>query len=232
MINNHQLLIFGYFAINPILAAIVYANLSKDFSLFEKVGTIFSSMLVVFILCIVCIYFSADILKWFGVPFYVIQLGGGALILIVGVSQMLMSEQMVEVRSFMHKMTAFGQNQTNSPRLNSGMVFDSYVKNRLVSLGFSPLAIPIMVNPVSVMLMLAEGLDTNLIIQPRVLLIVFGICLIQIFVLLQATRVNRILSQIGLLTVNRVGGLFLTIIALQMLVTGLKSVVPYIIGAA
>jgi|GEM_PF-7070077 len=232
MINNHQLLIFGYFAINPILAAIVYINLSKDFSLFERVTTILSSIFFMFLIFIACTYFSGDLLKWLGIPLYVIQLGGGLLILIVGVSQMLMSEQMVEVRSFMHKMTAFGQNQTNAARLNSGMVFDSYVKDRRISLGFSPLVLPIMVNPVSVMLMLAKGADINLITQPLTLLAVFGICLIQGLVLFQAARINRILNQIGLLTVNRVGGLFLTVIALQMLVTGLKSVVPYIIGAA
>ncbi|HLX54538.1 MAG TPA: MarC family protein [Aquella sp.] len=232
MISNHQLLIFGYFAINPVLAAIVYINMSKDFSLSEKIGTILSSIFFVFIIFIACIYFSQDVLKWLGVPSYVVQLGGGLLILIVGVSQMLMSEQMVEVRSFMYKMTAFGQNQTTAPRLNSGMVFDSYVKDRRTSLGFSPLAIPIMVNPVSVMLMLSEGLDANLITEPSISLIVLGICLIQALVLLQATRVNHILNQIGLLTISRVGGLFLTVIALQMLVTGLKAVVPFVIGAA
>jgi len=230
MINDHQLLIFGYCAINPILCLIVYANVSKDFSLIKKISLILLSMFAVFVTFIAAIYYSKNILNWLAIPYYVIQLGGGLLVFIVGVGHLLFSDQMVELRSFINKMTIFGQNQTNPARMNSSMIFDSYKKNREASLGFSPLAIPIMINPVSVLIMLLEGTTINLSTQPHILLIILAICLVQTLFLYISNWLILNLGQIGLLTINRVIGLGLTIIGFEMLVNGIHSIIPILIG--
>jgi multiple antibiotic resistance protein len=230
MISSHLLPIVGFCAINPVLTTVVYANISRDLSIIQRVCAIMSSIILVFLFFLTCLNFGESCLTWLAIPSYVIQLGGGLLILIVGLGQMLASEQMVEIRTFIYKMTLFGQGKVNSVNLNSNVIFNNNKPHFLIFL-FSPLALPLMINPVSILLMLFEGQNVNLVLNPNITKIILTICMLQALILLRANWVLRILGQIGLLTINRVVGLFLTIIALQMFVTGLKTVIPVIMNA-
>lgn len=229
IINIHQLFIVIYAAINPLLAVTIYANITEDLSRWRRLLVVGLSMILLFVSCVLCVYWGNDILRWLGIPNYVVQLGGGILILIVGVLQILATDAMVEVRSFLHKMTAtFGQTKI-IPRLNSNLIFDNYNKERQISLGLIPLAIPIMLNPTLILVILFANLPQKLILEQHILLILLGICVIQGLALLGARTILRGLGQLGRLTLNRVIGLCLTVIAFEMLVAGIKSIIPIII---
>ncbi len=230
MINYIQLAIVIYCTTNPILTTTVYTNAYAQHSFSQKLRVIFFSLLSVFIILSSGLYFGRYFLSYLGVPFYAIQLGGGLLILLVGIGQMLFNESVMEFRFFMQKFsTMFGQSSTNA-KLNSSIIFDKYPNTLFFNWGIMPLALPIMINPVSVLLILFIGQQASPNIQIHLILILLVVCVIKALSLLSSSKFGLAITYLGALTINRIVGLFLTIIAFEMLIAGIKAIIPILLN--
>ena len=222
MINYWQMFIVMFCAINPVLAMVINASLKLKLNYPERIIVAGVCSLSVFSGLSLGLIYGKSVLNFLGIAFYIIELGGGLLILMIGTLNILANEYIWEARYYLQKLTmTFGMSSpVEKYKLNANMLFDNPESKLTCGLGFSPLALPVMLNPAS--LLIAIFFSNQVTIHSK--FAVLGIMLVlslAIFLLLMASSyLVKQLSQLWLLTINRISGLFLTVIALEMFISG------------
>ena len=203
-------ILVSLFAImNPLLSLSYYFNLTKNFNKQQKKTIITVCCFTIFILLTASLLFGKDFFDFLDIHSYTLRIGGGVLILIMGIEIVLK------------------KNEDNKSKENFPITYD---KNRILSLGVSPLAIPLIAGPGSiVMMILQSNSSTTIYSKLSIILMILILCLIIFLMFLLADFIRKFLGDLGILVLTKMLGLFLTALAFEMIIDGLKDALPIIL---
>lgn len=209
--HNYLQIFISLFAImNPLLALTVYLNITQDLNKAHKNLVIMVCGITVFIILNLCLYVGQAVLSILGIHPYALQLGGGVLILLIGIT------------------TILKQDDKKDKSSKDDMVID---RKRVISLGVSPLALPMVVGPGGIVMITLFGQDAPNITSKLVITgIVAILCVITVVFFSLADIISKFLGDLGILVMSKMLGLLLTAIAFELLVSGIKAVIPVLIG--
>jgi multiple antibiotic resistance protein len=175
-------------------------------------------VLIISFLCISCslILLAAvaqPLLDLFGFPLYAIHFGGGVLLVIIGVLNMLKVPDKKPVV----------ENTTASDKSNKNSIDGLWLGINPISLAsFSPAVIIVDIN----YSFMAQSISDKLGLVIVLLLVSLTFC----GLLMNARRIKNKFSAGGMLFLTRIIGLLITAVAFQMIVSGVVSIVPLVLG--
>lgn len=210
--NNYLQIFISLFAItNPIIALTIYLNVTNTLNREQKNLVITICGITTFIILNLCLYIGRIVLELLGIHPYALQLGGGVIILLIGIMTILTPAEKKEKSG-------------KSP-------YESVDRNRLISMGVSPLALPMVVGPGGIAMVILFGQDANnLGSKLAITAIIAVISVIVVVVFSLADVISRIMGELGVIVLNKIIGLLLTAIAFEMLIHGLRDALPVITG--
>lgn len=198
--------------INPFGALSIYLDLTRNFSTREKRKVAQIAAFSVFVVIAVFAVSGSALLNLLGISVGSFQVGGGILVLLIAIAMM------------------SGGNNPAKPDVgtaeDSEIVVHADVRN-LAAIAVVPLAIPMMIGPggISTVVIYATAAGDY---RGTVSIILAGaiISLICFSVLLAASRVSRFLGDTGLTILNRIMGMLLAAVSIEIIVAGLRALFP------
>lgn len=200
--------------INPFGALSIYLDLTQNLSTRERRKVAKMASITVMIAIMAFTLTGSTILKLFGISVGAFQVGGGILVLLIAISLM------------------NGGTNPAKPDVVIDENKDMEVSNRnvhhnLSAMAVVPLAIPMMIGPggISTVIIYASAAkdyrDTV-----SILIAGFVISLLCYIILLAAARVSQKLGDTGVTILNRVMGMLLAAVSVEIIVAGLKALFP------
>ncbi|OSI18794.1 MarC family protein [Neisseria dentiae] len=199
--------------INPFGALSIYLDLTRNLSTRERRKVAQMASLTVLIAITAFTLTGGVMLRLFGISVGAFQVGGGILVLLIAISMM---------------------NQGNNPAKpdvgtdeNNDITIRPKQMQNIGAIAVVPLAIPMMIGPggISTVIIYASAAkhykDTLSILAAG--LIISLICYI---VLMAAARVSKKLGDTGLTILNRIMGMLLAAVSVEIIVAGLKALFP------
>lgn len=207
MSNYLQIFITLLSLLNPVLAIGQYMNMTKGMEAEDKRSiSIVCGLAVVGILG-VFLFAGSYIMEGLSIHTYSLRLGGGVILLILGIKIIL-------------------GDSSSSDRTQPGEKVDI---GRIRTLGVSPLALPMVIGPASMVLVMIYGQDApNLLGKFAILFILVILAVIITVTFILADYIARAIGDIGIVVITKSMGLIITAIAFEMIVAGMQSVVPII----
>ena len=202
--------------INPFGALSIYLDLTRNLSKRERRKVAQMASITVMIVITAFGLTGGTILKLFGISFGAFQVGGGILILMIAISLM--------------------NSGTNPAKPDVGTDESNDITVRpkpeqsIAAIAVVPLAIPIMIGPggISTIIIYASAAknyrDTLIILAAGLI-----ISLICYTVLVAAASVSKKLGDTGLTILNRVMGMLLAAVSVEIIVAGLKALFPQLV---
>lgn len=204
-----QIILAFVVLINPSAALAMFVNLTNGYELPDKRRMAIIASATVFITVAFFALFGEAMLRGLGISLGSFRVAGGILLFIIALGMM---------------------NDGNNPaKPNEDEVTPPKPKNpnSLTGMAVVPLAIPMMIGP--------GGISTVIIYSSQVksamqmaFIIIAGLC-ISIFCyvsLMAAGRISKILGETGLNVINRIMGIILAALAVEIVVTGLRTIFP------
>ena len=198
----------GFFAImNPIGNVPIFIGLVSDADKTERKIIARRSVVLAFSIVVLFILFGKNIFNLFGISLESLQIAGSILIFLVGY-------QLLHGRtSKMHHPEKVGTANYSET----------------VNIAVSPLAIPILAGPGTISTALTFSAQANDLTTEVIVLTGFTIiCLATYVAFISADKIVSFLKESVITVITRLMGLLLTIIAAQMLITGIRNVVNQI----
>ena len=203
--------------INPFGALSIFLDLTRNNSTKErrKVAQI-ASLTVLVTICIFTLSGGA-LLKLLGISVGSFQVGGGILVLLIAISMMNGNNNPAK--------PDVGIKESNEITIQPGK------SSQIGAIAVVPLAIPMMIGPggISTVVIYASAAkdyqDTLSILAAG-----FLISLICYLILMAAARVSKWLGETGLTILNRIMGMLLAAVSIEIIVAGLKNLFPQLIG--
>lgn len=233
MINHYQLAIVTFSALNPVVAWIIFANLTNNLQLGQKIYLCLNCTIGTLFILTIILLTGSWILNKLGIAIYVIQLGGGLLVLLSGIFGLLVSNYQLELRYYAQKVAnLFAGNY----KITSYQLWLSTLLEQQTNPQINPerdwqvrlIPLTVLINPPVILIMLylsKQNSNDNF----NYLAILAAIIILFSCSLLFAASLIKKLGQVGLVIINQICGLFLTIIALEMLIDGFKGIIHLII---
>lgn len=197
------LVILDPFAVIPILLALTQRYSSK-----ERNSAVNIAALTVFIVLALSAAFGENILTVLGASLPSFRVGGGIILLLMGLA-MLRAEP--------------GQMRTTAGEQEAAQSSES--------IAIVPIAIPLLAGPGSISTVIIQmqrpGTDNHLL---WVIGVTFLVCLIVWLVLRLAGPIGKMLGPIGINVMNRLFGLILTALAIEIMANGLRGLFPALAG--
>lgn len=198
--------------INPFGALSIYLDLTRNFNTREKRKVAQIAAFSVFVVITVFAVSGSALLNLLGISVGSFQVGGGILVLLIAIAMM------------------SGGNNPAKPDVgtaeDSEIVVHADGRN-LAAIAVVPLAIPMMIGPggISTVVIYASAANDY---RGTVSIILAGaiIGLICFSVLLAASRVSRFLGDTGLTILNRIMGMLLAAVSIEIIVAGLRALFP------
>jgi multiple antibiotic resistance protein len=205
MHNYLQVFISLFCIMNPLLAITIYLNITNGMHALQKRLVLTVCGTTVFTILIACLFIGQKIMELLDIHQYALQLAGGLIVLLIGITTILKPDS---------KLTEAGND-------------DRFDRKRIISLGISPLALPMIVGPGGMVLMMLYSQESPGITGKLILIgIAFLVTLSVILVLSVSDYISKIMGEIGVLVLTKVMGLLLTAIAFEMLVSGVRGIIP------
>ncbi|WP_373742188.1 MarC family protein [Neisseria sp.] len=197
--------------INPFGALSIYLDLTQNHSTRERRKVARTSSLTVFIVITLFALAGGTILKILNISVGSFQVGGGILVLLIAISMM--------------------NDNGNPAKPNIGTDEGSDIviapKQSAAAIAVVPLAIPMMIGPggISTVIIYASAAKTyrDIISIIAAGLIVSAICYTTLMV---AARMSSWLGETGLTILNRIMGMLLAAVSVEIIVAGLKAIFP------
>ena len=212
--HNYLQIFISLFAImNPLLALTVYLNITQDLNRAHKRLVIIVCGVTVFIILTLFLFIGESLLGLLDIHPYALQLGGGVLILLIGITTILKQDDKKSDTSAQKNVTVD--------------------RKRVISLGVSPLALPMVVGPGGIVMIILFGQDASTIYSKLAItgiIMILSILVILFFSL--ADIISKFLGDLGILVMSKMLGLLLTAIAFELLISGIRGALPIIIRAA
>ena len=211
-----KLLVAFLVLINPFSALSIYLDLTQNHSTKEKRRIARTAALAVFIVIIVFALSGGILLKVLGISVGSFQVGGGILVLLIAISLM------------------NGNDNPAKPKIDPNSEEHHHaqqVRRNEKAIAVVPIAIPITIGP--------GGISTVIIYSSAAknysdiaLIIISGflVSLICYFILVVAGRISKRLGTTGLTILNRIMGMMLAAISVEIIVAGLKSIFPQLVA--
>lgn len=212
MANYFQMLISLFSILNPILAITIYLDITKGVSKEDKKKVAVTCATAVFILLTGFLFIGEVLLSMLSVHDYSIRIAGGLIVLLIGI------------------MMVVGPNDSNDKDTEHPPV---YSKDALISLGISPLALPMIVGPAAIVMVMLYGQEVHGILGKLEVTSIIVIVSLSVFgVLMAADYIAKGIGKAGLIVLTKIMGLIISAVAVEMIVEGLKSIVPILVKAA
>lgn len=204
-----QIILAFVVLINPSAALAMFVNLTNGYELPDKRRMAIIASATVFITVAFFALFGEAMLRGLGISLGSFRVAGGILLFIIALGMM--------------------SDGNNPAKPNEDEVTPPKPKNpsSLTGMAVVPLAIPMMIGP--------GGISTVIIYSSQVksamqmaFIIIAGLC-ISIFCyvsLMAAGRISKILGETGLNVINRIMGIILAALAVEIVVTGLRTIFP------
>ena len=211
-----KLLVALLVLINPFSALSIYLDLTQDHSTKEKRRIARTAALAVFIVIVVFALSGGILLKVLGISVGSFQVGGGILVLLIAISLM------------------NGNDNPAKPKIDPNSEEHHHaqqVRRNEKAIAVVPMAIPITIGP--------GGISTVIIYSSAAknysdiaLIIISGflVSLICYLILIVAGRISKRLGTTGLTILNRIMGMMLAAISVEIIVAGLKSIFPQLVA--
>ncbi|XXQ67594.1 MarC family protein [Neisseriaceae bacterium B1] len=199
--------------INPFGALPIYLNLTSDYSARDRRKVAQIASLSVFVTIAIFALSGNFILKLFGISTGAFQVGGGILVFLIAISMMSGGDNMAKPR--------IGESEHHEIHLQQ------IDRHKLISTSVVPIAIPMIIGPGGISTVVIYTSSANTLID-KGLVIAAGaiISLICLFSLLLANKISKWLGETGLAILNRVMGLLLAAVAVEIVVAGLRALFP------
>ena len=186
----------GFLAImNPLANTPIYMGLVQGASKAEKLRIAQTSTLTAFLIVSSFIIFGNYIFQFFGLTIPAFKLAGGVLIFFVGF-EMLQSK-----KSTIHN--------------QEPMEFDE-------SVAVSPLAIPILAGPGTIVTAMNYTINANYIHIGIIILMLAFILLVTYLSFVYSTKLIQLIGQGNIIVVGKLMGIILTVIGMGMIIGGIK----------
>ena len=186
----------GFFAImNPLANTPIYIGLVQGATKAEKLRIALTSTLLAFFIVGSFIIFGKYIFQFFGLTIPAFKLAGGILIFYVGF-EMLQSK----------KSSIHNQDATE---------FDE-------SVAVSPLAIPILAGPGTIVTAMNYTIDTNFIHIAIIILMLAFILFVTYLSFIYSTKLVQYIGQGLIIVIGKLMGIILTVIGMGMIIGGIK----------
>ena len=211
-----KLLVALLVLINPFSALSIYLDLTQDHSTKEKRRIARTAALAVFIVIVVFALSGGILLKVLGISVGSFKVGGGILVLLIAISLM------------------NGNDNPAKPKIDPNSEEHHHaqqVRRNEKAIAVVPIAIPITIGP--------GGISTVIIYSSAAknysdiaLIIISGflVSLICYLILIVAGRISKRLGTTGLTILNRIMGMMLAAISVEIIVAGLKSIFPQLVA--
>ncbi|MDK4530327.1 MarC family protein [Kingella kingae] len=199
--------------INPFSALPVYLDLTKQYDKAERRKVAQIASFTLFVTIAVFALSGNFILKLFGISTGAFQVGGGILVFLIAISMMSSGDNMAK------------------PTIGDGEYHEISIQKidhtKLVSTSVVPIAIPMMIGPGGISTVVIYTSSANTLLD-KALVIIAGavISLICLISLLAANKISKLLGETGLTILNRVMGMLLAAVAVEIVVAGFKSLFP------
>ncbi|MDO4895456.1 MarC family protein [Moraxella sp.] len=191
--------------INPSGALILFLHFTSDYDLVSKRKVAQIACLTVFITIAFFVLFGQSILNGLGISLGSFRVAGGVLLFLIALSMMSDGKNPVKPKG------------------------DEVTQEVPHSLGIAvvPLAIPMMIGPggISTVIIYSAQMQT---MMDKMTIIVAGLC-ISLFCylsLMAAERISRLLGDTGLSVINRIMGIILAALSIEIIVSGLRAIFP------
>lgn len=199
---EHSLSVFlGFFAImNPIANTAVFVGLTKDLSRTQRVHTATKALVTCFLIVTVFALLGKTLFHFFGITLSALRIAGGILVFVIGYHML--------------------QGQSSNLHQQSDQPEDD--------IAISPLAIPILAGPGTIATAMnysASGEWTEISIT---IIIFAGLCLTTFVCFIVGQQLVSLFGKSGISIANRLMGLILTVIGVQMVISGVTEVVAHI----
>lgn len=202
--------------INPFSALSIYLDMTRKHSTKERRKIAQVAALTVFIVIAVFVVSGGFILKLLGISVGSFQVGGGILVLLIAISMM------------------SGNDNPAKPDMSPGsseIVIPANPKDNGMAMAVVPVAIPMMIGPggISTVIIYASAAknywDILLIIAAG-----FLISIICYLTLTASARISKWMGDTGLSILNRIMGMMLAAVSVEIIVAGLKAIFPQLLG--
>ncbi|EQC46074.1 MarC family protein [Bacteriovorax sp. Seq25_V] len=189
--------------LNPIGAIPVYISMTEDLSRPQRKSMTRACSIAVFITITVSLLLGSDILKFFGISIPSFTVGGGVLLFTMALS-------MIQAKNVEAKMNT-----------------QEITESSLREIGIVPLAIPLLSGPgtISTSIIYSKNFHSTFEwIAGIALMAVLSTCVY--FVLINADKIRERLGDLGVNVMTRIMGLILLAMSVEMMVGGLKKMIP------
>lgn len=213
MTNYFQMLISLFSILNPILAITVYLDITHGMSKEERKKVAITCTTAVFLLLTGFLFIGQILLSMLSVHDYSIRIAGGLIVLLIGI------------------LMVIGPNDEEEKTKDKKE--QVYGKDSLISLGISPLALPLLVGPAAIVMVMLYGQEVHGVLGKLAVESIIIISSILVFVILMASSyISKALGKVGLIVLTKIMGLIISAVAVEMIVEGLKTIVPILTRAA
>ncbi len=194
--------------LDPFAAVPIFLALTKTYSDDERGRIANISAITVLLVLVVASLSGETLLNTMGTSLASFRVGGGIVLLLMAIAML--------------------NGQTGSVRTTPEEEAEAEDRNAIAVV---PLAIPLMAGPgsISTVIIQMQRSDT----EYHNLLVIFSIllvCLLLWIVLRLASTIGKVLGHIGLNIINRLFGLILAAIAVEIMANGLKQLFPVLAG--
>ncbi|QMT30576.1 MarC family protein [Alysiella filiformis] len=202
--------------INPFSALSLFLDLTRNYSKRERRQVAQLASLSVYIVIIVFALTGNWLLKVLGISVGAFQVGGGILVFLIAISMMNSGNNSAK--------PDIGTNESNEitikhrPQANVGAI------------AVVPLAIPMMIGPggISTVVIYTSTAHSfndliNVLVAGGVIALICFICL------MLAVKISGLLGETGLTILNRIMGMLLAAVAVEIVVAGLKALFPMLV---
>lgn len=212
MSNYLQIFISLFSILNPVLAITIYLDVTNGLTNSEKRSVAIVCGASVFGILTGFLFVGQPLMAVLGLHDYSLQLAGGMVVLLIGIFMIMKPSEKVE------------EGKTSEKTINP---------NRIKSLGISPLALPMIVGPAAIVMVILYGQQQHTILGKFLIvgiLLLVSISVVVVFML--ANYIARALGDMGIIVLTKLMGLIIAAIACEMIVSGLKAVIPILVRAA
>ncbi len=194
--------------LDPFAAIPIFLVLTKNYTATERGRVTNIVALTVFLALVIASLTGETLLRAMGTSLASFRVGGGIVLLLMALAML--------------------RGQTDTVRTTPAEEAEAEDKR---SVAVVPLAIPLLAGPgsLSTVIIQMHRIDSEY-HGLAVILIIALVCLILWIVLRMAVAIGRILGNIGINIINRLFGLILTAIAVEIMANGLKQLFPVLAG--
>ena len=194
--------------LNPFAAVPMFLVLTKAYSSHEQGRIANVASVAVLIVLVVTSLTGETILQSMGTSLASFRVGGGIVVLLMALSML--------------------RAETDSVRTTPAEKAEAQDKSAIAVV---PIAIPLLAGPGSISTVIIEmhRSDMQFHYLP-VIISIFLVCVLLWIVLRLAAKIGKMFGQIGLNIINRLFGLILTAIAVEIIANGLKELFPALVG--